>query len=469
VEHRPVAEAINAAVDIRSRIIIQFDREWMLQQGPKLDVALTVLAQVKGASEVRNIEVPGYSLVGKELGTATARIQSATSLLRLVGEVKHSFPPSFYTFGDSLGTAHRDTTNAALLTVRGDVRSQAPLLHSVFRRLSDSTAIDIVEGIARLLGRDAVVLQKHAHEADSLVGRMSETEDLKENLAAISVLYKFVAAFDNIPSADDLLNAQRWIEDSASEITHSEGARRAEILNWIRGSRVTLNRRQLQEDFLSRYFLASLKDSDLLVATTGAKVGEDILLTFYNNPEDKERLRSLTLRFEVHRFGLVQKTTDALLMVKRNGISKAGNQDSIDVATAGVATSGVSRTLTLQEPVQFSPSGGATFGWYYYSRRSAALRFLTPGFGLSVLFPRFPEKTVVITPSNPGEQPVVDVTVSDGIDVGAGLVASLFENAVQFTYGWNLTSGAPRSYWGVGFSFGGIADKLGVTNKQSGQ
>jgi hypothetical protein len=51
------------------------------------------------------------------------------------------------------------------------------------------------------------------------------------------------------------------------------------------------------------------------------------------------------------------------------------------------------------------------------------------------------------------------------INVAAGMVASVFDGAVQFTYGWNLSVDHRRRYWGLGFSFIKLAGAIagGVT------
>jgi len=42
----------------------------------------------------------------------------------------------------------------------------------------------------------------------------------------------------------------------------------------------------------------------------------------------------------------------------------------------------------------------------------------------------------------------------------------LFSNAIQFTYGWNLSVGDKRSYWGIGFGFIEIGEEIAKVAKK---
>ena len=54
----------------------------------------------------------------------------------------------------------------------------------------------------------------------------------------------------------------------------------------------------------------------------------------------------------------------------------------------------------------------------------------------------------------------LDFDTSKEIEIGAGLVAGLFDNQVHFGCGWNLNVKSDRSYCFVGFSFAAIEKKL---------
>lgn len=475
---RTVDEIVNAEIDVGSKILIEFDRNWMLNFGSHLDVALGIHGEVKGATEVRAIEIPGYSMIGKELETATARIRSAQSLVRLLGEVGRALP-SLYGVSQKLAEAQTpDEARRVLADIRRELIAKKHVIDVVLARLADPTAEDVTEGIARVVGRDAQVLRELAKGAAARITAITlndlsnddKRDEAQRDLLAVET---FLSAFTGVrlPEADFVGYYRTIIRDSSAAHARLATAHPDSLPEFYRNVRYA--REQIREAAstqvaLSRFFLSSLKDTDVLVSLTGAKPGEDVILTFTNQPDDKVRQRSLTMRLQVRRFGLVQRTTDALFLLKRRGVSSAAAGRRVDRARQLVVDSGGVQTVLTPERVQFAPAGGATFGWVYYARRSSLLRFLKPGAGVNVSFPRFADKTTTITATGAGQQPVVDAKLSDQIDIGTGLVFSLFDNAIQATYGVNLTSRAPRSYWGLGFSFVGIAEKLGIGDKAGG-
>src|SRR5690606_37916219 len=138
--------------------------------------------------------------------------------------------------------------------------------------------------------------------------------------------------------------------------------------------------------------------------------------------------------------------------------------------------------------VEFEPAPGASLTWTWRPRRQQGwkrgfadfFRFLRPGFGVNVSFPRFGIIEREEVEQAGGE--VTVVTEDSGLDVAAGGVLTLFDNAVVLTIGTALTSrvepmtaeqtdslggedevdAEQGSNWyvGVGFSFVGLADKL---------
>lgn len=109
----------------------------------------------------------------------------------------------------------------------------------------------------------------------------------------------------------------------------------------------------------------------------------------------------------------------------------------------------------------FAPAPGMTFGVVLYAR-NAVMRALAPGFGVNVSFMNFAANDFDPSITN-AEGRVVGgfrSTTSSTIQVGTGLTASLFSNAVQFTYGWNLNVPKERSYWGIGFGFVQVGQEI---------
>lgn len=115
------------------------------------------------------------------------------------------------------------------------------------------------------------------------------------------------------------------------------------------------------------------------------------------------------------------------------------------------------------KPVNFAPAPGVTCAFTFHKRStrsgrdgerrvqgstwSSVMGFLSPGLGMNVSFMSFDQQDY-----DPAAGKFTK-TQSSGVQVGAGVVGSLFGNKLQFVFGWNLNSAAPRSYIGVGFGF----------------
>jgi hypothetical protein len=116
----------------------------------------------------------------------------------------------------------------------------------------------------------------------------------------------------------------------------------------------------------------------------------------------------------------------------------------------------------------FAPAPGVTFGAIFYGRNAVSAA-LTPGIGMNVSLMNFAAVND-FDPSirNAAGQVVggFKTTNSSTIQVGAGVTASLFSNALQFTFGWNLNVPDHRRYWGVGFGFLQIGEQIAKVAKK---
>jgi hypothetical protein len=419
VHKRSFYEKTNAAVDINSRMLLEFDRDWLRREGTKVDIALSITAQVKGATEVRNIEVPGYSMVGEGKKTSVARIRSASELLTLISELD-----ALSGVRSAVQTLRAHSDSAAQADLLRIIRLNYVVFDNVLSRLADSAQRGVVVGLGFIAKRDPDVLMERAGAArkvlaiirDSVAPRAADAPRLQEFLSVIDPL---------LCLASDLQN-EDFKANSMKDLTD--------------------------------FYLRSLKDSDLLVSLTGAKPGEDIVVTFTNNGGDIDKERSFSIRIRVRRFGLVQSVTDGTFLVKRRHIEESLAKGRRDSVVALVRTDGAQRELTLQDRVQFDPAGGTTMGWVFNSR-DPILDFFRPGIGVNVSFAKFTETKTVFS-AKPDTTVEQTSSRSDRIDILAGLTLSLFDNSVQATYGWALTANKPRSYWGIGFSFIQIAEKI---------
>lgn len=94
-------------------------------------------------------------------------------------------------------------------------------------------------------------------------------------------------------------------------------------------------------------------------------------------------------------------------------------------------------------------------GGTFLSRDSLLLKFFHPGVGLNASFLGWGDSAY-----NPATGGFVAGTGSADIEIGLGVLASLFDNRVFFTYGWNLQAEASRQYFGIGVSFVNLVEEL---------
>lgn len=108
--------------------------------------------------------------------------------------------------------------------------------------------------------------------------------------------------------------------------------------------------------------------------------------------------------------------------------------------------------------INFAPSPGMTMGVTWFKRGDRGgdkfLRALAPTVGVNVSFMNFNDPGFDLSTGK-----FTNTTGTD-VQVGAGPVFSLFNNKLHFSYGWNLNVERRRNYFGVGFGFLEIADFL---------
>jgi hypothetical protein len=152
----------------------------------------------------------------------------------------------------------------------------------------------------------------------------------------------------------------------------------------------------------------------------------------------------------------------SLLFIKRLGVTDA----DVDITNPNAI-----------KAVDFSPFPGVTFGavfhsrgltkvtnkaWDYEASESGGSRFLgalAPGIGINVTFMNFGDPRDFDPAANDGNGAFTN-TNGTNFEVGAGVVGSLFDNNLQFTYGYNLNAGRKHSYFGVGFGFIEVGKRL---------
>jgi hypothetical protein len=159
----------------------------------------------------------------------------------------------------------------------------------------------------------------------------------------------------------------------------------------------------------------------------------------------------------LHPFDWKLRVSPSLLFVQRRNVFATQTARAAIVAALDKQGKGGSSLYADNNPQasNFAPAPGVTAGFTIHARhleqdangnwrpaetaRSRVLAALEPGLGVNVSFLNWSDSTSSSAPSN--------------VQIGAGFLATLFGNKLQFTYGWNLQSQKPRTYIGVCFGF----------------
>ena len=169
--------------------------------------------------------------------------------------------------------------------------------------------------------------------------------------------------------------------------------------------------------------------ADVLAAADTRTTGPDM-------SDNEEIIESM---FEVGRFGLHIRFSDMALFVQRLGEDRVNRQGTNPV---------------LFDSVNFRPSPGVYYGFNYYHRRHASIRFLEPGFGMHLVLLNWNERVR----GAPATE--LEVTQVTNVQIGVGVTGSMFDGTIVGAIGWNLHVKDQRPYIGVGFSFTGLARKI---------
>jgi hypothetical protein len=218
--------------------------------------------------------------------------------------------------------------------------------------------------------------------------------------------------------------------------------------------------------------LRPLKEVDLPLSNAPIASGTELLLHIYNFRDSAAMSRPLDLRMRVRQFGWIRNVTDSYMFFYRAGLGSEYRArvkaESLEAAALAQST-GVPGVFTAVTPSNFEPALGVSLSWSYYRRRSSEwysspLRWLEPGIGLNVSFPRFGTRRVTISRATPTDStsPLTRAVEENRQQIGlsSGVVLSLFDGALQYTYGYSLSSEIKRRYHGVGFSFFEVAKRL---------
>jgi hypothetical protein len=498
------------SADENSTLVIVIDPEALGQNLPFNQVFIS--AQLGFGDQQKNLEVEGYSKVGEaKENTAAQRGMAFESARNVQARVAHiaeiaedllrsvlAIPPG----AESIDLTGHDSLTAA----------QEPKFIEILRlyrqeitTISDYLTAPENKPIVQLIANDvlhidadslaAAATQVKSDLADALDGK-STTDAAHAALLALwdrnLRLYRRFAAIhaqvaqietegigaayllpDKFKNADWSLGAQLAAARAAIQKTGIKGE---DCLDATRLAAMTVQGRQecsglrqaainVTAASLGMSAVEQLKklfaEGSLSLRANGAKAGNIVTLTVQAMGTNGATVGIPSVwEIEVKRFGLKHDITDSLLFLYRLNVSS--NDTMVPVSTPMGMT-----PTPMQAPlkaINFAPSPGVTLALTYYKRGNTGgdkfLRGLAPGLGVNVSFMNF---------NDPGfdlSSRTFTNTTGTNVQVGTGVLYSLFDNAIQFTNGWNLNVDRKRAYFGIGFSFVKFTEKVAAVIKK---
>lgn len=176
-----------------------------------------------------------------------------------------------------------------------------------------------------------------------------------------------------------------------------------------------------------------LPDSFINLTRLGVSAGDRLYLKI----TDVETQNDLDFIVDIDTFGLNTRVTDSFLLLRRLGVTEDLKAEDF-------------------QEINFRPAPGTTFGWVYRARTNPVLRVLTPGFGYNVSFTDWGDSAFDIATGK-----FTKGTQSSNVEIGTGIVLTLFHDTLHLSYGWNLNVESNRRYFGIGFSFFNLSRQIG--------
>jgi len=136
-------------------------------------------------------------------------------------------------------------------------------------------------------------------------------------------------------------------------------------------------------------------------------------------------------------FGVIGEVKDSFFFLNRLGVSATKPVEGVD-------------------NVNFGPAPGVTYHWTISTRKRNVWRVLRPSVGANVSFTDWDDPAF-----NQATGQFAAGTNASDIEITSGVVGGVFDGIVQFTFGWNLNVDQKRTYFGIGFSFVNVVDRLG--------
>ena len=520
-------EALNSSrmiVDGRSTILIQVAPDLMDENVPMNRLILSATLGRRDGKPPKELEVVGYSEVGK--AQEGAQSQKAVSL-QTGANVQRTLLNLFFTTEDIINTLYgkccarelalnpRHTCSEAFekkKSFNNLVKARFRLYLPEITAITDFFMAEDTARVAGILGSEAfdidipslqAIMQKYKADVNALYDQ--DTNDAKREAAREDLVERTKIFWHDFSYIEDEINvvAQSLGEhiDKWDKMMNSNASENYSLANYIKEEVCCLDDEEEFNDVRRRYRSAKnsnprpteekcgneIKDSVKALRTDAIRCytdewARDIaeqLKTYlvpgqiFLSADDVKPGDMVILRIEAKesagtsigipaqfQFKIRDRRTrvaisPSLLFVKRLYVQES------DIVTTNP---------NLVKPVNFSPFPGVTFGATFHSRglkkvsskpwgweasssrRSRFLGALAPGIGANVTFINFGDPRDFDPAANMGTGAFSTIKGSN-FEVGAGVVGSIFNNNIQFTYGFNLNADRKRAYFGIGFGF----------------
>jgi hypothetical protein len=411
------------------------------------------------SSEDKNqtIEVTGYSEVGKDKATMAAQrgmaFETTANITNLVMDMA-------YTAWDIVTTVAQTDRSQSVYEQSNKIKIEQTI-KDMQQAVVDKKDID-----AMRLARDRFALYKPE------IGTISAFFADPENVLILQILGKEIFWMDTAslvqvakqyqdtlsdaldPSKPDALvklMERSWliVQDFHELIEQANDRAKSSdctIMMDKRGcgiDKIAEDKRKSAFDILTKLFAPGS------ISLQSAKAADGNLLTLTVTAVGKDGgTAGIPAVFEISikKYGAKIQWSPSLLFVRRLGVTNAEVTPSTGSTTAPL------------NRVNFAASPGMTFGIAYFKRGESAgtkfLRALGPGLGMNVTFMNFNDPSYDLTTGK-----FVNTTGTN-VQVGAGVITSLFDNKIQFSYGANLNVEHRRTYFGVGFGFIEVGKEL---------
>jgi hypothetical protein len=499
----PATNQLNSTqikVDGRSTIFVEVAT---IDQSVPMNRLFMTAKLARRGGQAEDLEVVGYSEVGKSQEGAES--QNAVAL-QTAEDVKLTLLNMFFTTKDLIGTFYGEAPGCPQELARDPrhvcaarVKIDPAIVESRFRLYQPE-----IQAIAQFFVRPDT-----ARVASLLGSQAFGVEIASLKLIAQQYLDNITALFDPDVTAGrkqaahtDLIERTKLIWHDFSYIADEIEAEKRKLLSAIQGNGVSacLDAKELAalkqsyDEALAAKPQPAKHQAESIIETAAidcysTEWGDDIArqLRQYLVPaqiflaaNDVKPGDTVTLRIEARESAgsPIGVPAQFLLIVRDRGTRVAVSPSLLFIKRLGVTAEDVDITNpNAIKAVDFSPFPGVTFGavfhsrgltrvkdkaWDYEASESGASRFLgalAPGIGINVTFMNFGDPRDFDPAANDGNGAFTN-TNGTNFEVGAGVVGSLFDNNLQFTYGYNLNAGRKHSYFGVGFGFIEVGKRL---------